>query len=142
MPPPISVIDHVAVTTPDVDRLVAFYARTLGALVLSEHEIDGVVGVTQLTIGATMLNIHRAGHSGTLVATTPTPGSLDLCLRWDGAVADAIRWLDRVDVPRIAGPVPRVGSSLTTGCSVYFRDPDGNLLELLASHANTSPAPE
>ncbi len=138
---PISIIDHVALTTNDARQLVAFYVRVFGAQVAHEHEIDGVPSVFQLVLGGTMLNIHRAGHSETLVAAQPTPGAQDLCLRWDSPISDAVRWLDDAGVETIEGPVTRVGSSLLPGRSVYLRDPDGNLVELLSIDAPEDACP-
>ena len=59
------------------------------------------------------------------------PGNSDLCFRWDGPIEDAVSHLAGHDVEVELGPVPREGAG-GAGTSVYFRDPDGSLLELIA----------
>jgi len=131
MIPSISRIDHLAITTHDLPRFIEFYVTRLGATVEAEHELDGVVSVIQLALGAAMLNVHRAGHSHWLVAKHPTPGAADLCFRWEGPIETAVRALSDQGIEIIEGPVPRICSDMVPGLSVYFRDPDGNLIEFL-----------
>jgi len=59
-------------------------------------------------------------------------GSEDLCFVWDGPIEDAVTLLDAKNVPIELGPVKRRGARGVMGTSVYFRDPDGNLLELMS----------
>jgi catechol 2,3-dioxygenase-like lactoylglutathione lyase family enzyme len=66
------------------------------------------------------------------VARDPVrPGNSDLCFRWDGPIAEAAEHLERHGVEVELGPVARHGAG-GSGISVYFRDPDGSLLELIA----------
>ena len=65
-------------------------------------------------------------------ARLPTPGSAVLCFRGGGDIADAIHRLEQAGVPLREGPVPRPASDDRRAQSVYFVDPDGNLIELLA----------
>jgi catechol 2,3-dioxygenase-like lactoylglutathione lyase family enzyme len=58
-------------------------------------------------------------------------GNCDICLRWAGPIADAIAHLERHGVEVETGPVRRPGAA-GEGSSVYFRDPDGSLLELIS----------
>lgn len=83
--------------------------------------------------GDQRLNVHGPGTDvGALVARDPVrPGTSDLCLVWPGSVEAAIEHLERLGVEVEAGPVERSGGR-GTGTSVYFRDPDGSLLELIA----------
>ena len=130
---PIATIDHVAVTTNDVARFIDFYRSVLEATVEAEYQHDGAVSVTTLSVGAAMMNVHRAGHGHWLVAEQPTPGAVDICFRWNAPIADAVDVLHRAGVPIIEGPSPRLGASRGPATSVYFRDPDGNLVELLTT---------
>jgi catechol 2,3-dioxygenase-like lactoylglutathione lyase family enzyme len=59
----------------------------------------------------------------------PTPGSADLCLVTTTPLDRVLGHLRAHGVPVEEGPVPRTGA---TGpiTSVYFRDPDGNLVEV------------
>ena len=66
------------------------------------------------------------------VARLPVqPGNSDLCFAWDGPIEDAVAHLDAYGVAVELGPVERAGAG-GTGRSVYFRDPDGSLLEFIA----------
>jgi catechol 2,3-dioxygenase-like lactoylglutathione lyase family enzyme len=56
-----------------------------------------------------------------------------LSFQWDGPIADAIVHLERCRVAIEAGPVQRFGAK-GSGTSVYFRDPDGSLLEFISYH--------
>ena len=127
-------IDHVAITVADVDATYAFYARTLDAQVVLDHKVDGRIAVRGIRIGAAMLNVHQEGNGIALVARLPTPGSADICFRWGGDIASAQARLAAAGVPLGEGPVPRTSSQEVRGQSVYFLDPDGNLIELLAEN--------
>ena len=124
--------DHVAITAADIDRTCAFYERVLDAHVTADHKMDGRTVVRTVKVGGAMLNIHQQGNGIDLVAKAPTPGSADLCFRWGGDIASAGQRLAEAGVPLREGPVPRNSSAGVRGASVYFLDPDGNLIELLA----------
>jgi len=130
---PISGFDHLAITVKDLDAATAFYKRVLGAEKVRDYEANGKVIVRQLQMGGAMFNVHQAGHgASSLVATNPTPGSVDVCFRWNAPIKDAVDLLKREGVEIIIGPVDRESSSGKIGKSVYFRDPDGSLLEFLS----------
>ena len=59
------------------------------------------------------------------------PGNSDLCLEWPGPIEEALGHLATQGVAPEAGPVEREGAR-GRGLSVYFRDPDGSLLELIS----------
>jgi hypothetical protein len=66
------------------------------------------------------------------VARLPVqPGNSDLCFEWDGPIEDAIVHLQRHNVEVEAGPMQRFGAK-GVGTSVYFRDPDGSLMEFIS----------
>ncbi len=66
------------------------------------------------------------------VARIPAePGMADLCFVWSGTAEEAIAHLERHGVLVEDGPVPRNGAR-GVGTSVYFRDPDGALLEFIS----------
>ena len=131
-------IDHLAITAEDLSTTVDFYRRTADAVILHEHRIDGRIMVVQLGLGGAMLNIHQAGHGHPLVAARPTPGSADLCFGWSAPIETAVAHLSERGIAIIEGPVARLSSTGADGLSVYFRDPDGNLIEFLST--SDSPA--
>ncbi len=132
--PLLSMIDHVAITVADVDATHAFYARLFGAEVIRNHEIDGRLIVRAIRIGgAVQLSVHQLGNGVDLVAARPTPGSVDICFRYSGRIEQASALLQSHGVEIIDGPSPREDNQMQASQSVYFRDPDGNLVELMAT---------
>jgi len=110
----------------DWARSNAFYRDVLGA----EPIPRGAGWAYQL--GAVRLNCHGPGVVAEPVARIPVPpGGSDRCLVWDGTPAEAEAHLSACGVEIELGPVTRVGAA-GEGTSVYFRDPDGSLLELIA----------
>jgi catechol 2,3-dioxygenase-like lactoylglutathione lyase family enzyme len=131
---PIRGIDHIAVTVSDVESTVSWYARVLGAspLYLAEWRA-GKIPVVILQVGTSRLSIHSAAAPAKPHARLPTPGAVDLCFRWDGPLGDAVAHLSDLGIEIEEGPVPRPAADGQGGHSVYFRDRDGNLLELLST---------
>ena len=81
---------------------------------------------------ASGLNVHGPGVDGEPNARPPVaPGGADLCFVWPAPIEDAVAHLERVGVEVELGPVPRFGAQ-DAGTSVYFRDPDGSLLEFIS----------
>jgi catechol 2,3-dioxygenase-like lactoylglutathione lyase family enzyme len=131
-------IDHVAITVQDVERTLAFYREVLDAKTLYEDLWRaGKIPVVLLQVGASRLSVHSAAAPAAPHARLPTPGSVDLCFRWDAPIEAAIARLRRHGVEIVEGPVPRPAADGAEGRSVYFRDPDGNLLELLTTAGST-----
>jgi catechol 2,3-dioxygenase-like lactoylglutathione lyase family enzyme len=121
------VIDHFVLRVSDIDRTADFYVRVLGAERLA---LDyGRVG---LRFGQTHINLHDpASTPCPLPDRVPAPGGGDICFRWQGSPEEALDHLAQFGLDPIMGPVDRTGAR-GPGRSVYFRDPDGNLLELIA----------
>jgi len=125
--------DHVAITVADLDATCRFYERVLGARVEADYKVDSRTIVRRVRVGHALLNVHQQGNGVDLVARRPTPGSADLCFRWGGGIESALARLEEAGVAVREGPVPRVASDEMSAQSIYFVDPDGNLIELLAS---------
>jgi catechol 2,3-dioxygenase-like lactoylglutathione lyase family enzyme len=117
-------LDHLVLTVADVDATVEFYTR-----VLDMEEITFQGDRRALAFGTSKINLHRAGHEFSPKATRPTPGSADLCLIAETPIDMIAAELRMKGVEIEEGPVSRTGA---TGpiTSVYFRDPDGNLIEV------------
>ena len=135
----ISRIDHIAITASDLSVTERFYRDALAAEAVHDYIVDGVLIARQFRLGGALLNIHQAGHGHSLVAGRPTPGSVDICFGWAAPIATAVDHLRDRGVGIEEGPVARVGSEGLPGQSVYFRDPDGNLLELLSTTGTAAP---
>ena len=117
-------IDHVVLTTRDLEKCLDFYTRVLGMRVETYGK-----GRIALRFGDHKFNVHPPGFEAGIKARTPTPGSLDLCFLADGPLDDVIAHLQREKIPIEEGPSNRTGARFTIR-SVYVRDPDGNLIEI------------
>lgn len=133
--------DHLAITVADVDRSLAFYRDVLGGEVLYRDRFeDGTFPIVTVVVGGNRINVHPSPPRVDLVADRPTPGSVDLCFRWDGPIEDAVALLDAHELPCVEGPAFRIAADGSKGMSVYTRDPDGNLIELLTTDPSAGPA--
>jgi catechol 2,3-dioxygenase-like lactoylglutathione lyase family enzyme len=124
MPIAIDRIDHVVLTAHDVERTLAFYQRVLGM-----EPMTFAGGRRGLAFGRQKINLHQSGREYEPKALKPGPGSLDLCFITETPLADVIAHLKAEGVAIAEGPVQKTGA-LGPMMSVYFRDPDGNLIEV------------
>jgi catechol 2,3-dioxygenase-like lactoylglutathione lyase family enzyme len=120
----IDAIDHLVLTVRDLDATCGFYSRALGMEVVT---FGG--GRRALAFGRQKINLHQAGREFEPKADRPTPGSGDLCLVTPVPLAEVIAHLEACGVEIIEGPVARTGA-MGPIRSVYFRDPDRNLVEV------------
>lgn len=116
--------DHVVLTVHDVDASCAFYARVLGMEV-----VTFAGGRRALRFGQQKINLHPADAPVAPHAMHPTPGSADLCLITTSTMEEVLDHLETQRVFVTEGPVPRTGA-MGPITSVYFRDPDLNLVEV------------
>jgi catechol 2,3-dioxygenase-like lactoylglutathione lyase family enzyme len=121
-------LDHCVIAVSDWEVSNRFYRDVVGAE-LVEHG----AGRWAYRLGDTQLNVDGPGVDvSTNVARLPVqPGNSDLCLVWPGSIEEAVEHLTSHGVEVETGPVERLGA-LGHGTSVYFRDPDGSLLEFLS----------
>jgi catechol 2,3-dioxygenase-like lactoylglutathione lyase family enzyme len=121
-------LDHVVIAVSDYERSNAFYRDVLGADV-----VELAYGrVAYRLADGQQLNVHGPGSTPTPRAADPVrPGNSDLCFVWDGTPDDAVAHLHAHGVEIELGPTLRRGGR-GDGTSIYFRDPDGSLLELIA----------
>ncbi|HVO01171.1 MAG TPA: VOC family protein [Candidatus Cybelea sp.] len=119
-------IDHFVLTVRALDRTCAFYERALGF-----RRVDTPDRPTALQFGAQKINLHEAGRTFEPKASAPTPGSGDFCLVTDRPIRDLQRHLEDCGIAIELGPVERIGARGPM-TSLYFRDPDGNLVEVSA----------
>jgi catechol 2,3-dioxygenase-like lactoylglutathione lyase family enzyme len=114
-------IDHIVLTVRDIDRAAAFYARVLKMEVVTFGE-----GRRALRFGDQKINLQTLGqetrnHAGI--------GSGDLCLITQMDTDALLAHLAAEGVAIVEGPVPKSGAQGPI-TSVYFTDPDGNLVEV------------
>ena len=119
-------LDHCVIAVSDWERANAFYGDVLGAEVVPLG--NGFV----YRFGAGQVNVHGPGVEGEPNARPPVaPGGGDLCFAWNGPIDGAVAHLAKHEVAVELGPVERFGAR-GSGTSVYFRDPDGSLIELIS----------
>jgi catechol 2,3-dioxygenase-like lactoylglutathione lyase family enzyme len=116
-------LDHLVLTVADIAKTCEFYEKVLGM-----ETVTFGAGRKALSFGQQKINLHRAGQEFEPKAARPTPGSGDLCFITSTPVAAVILHLKKAGVAIEEGPVPRTGATGPIQ-SVYFRDPDGNLIE-------------
>jgi catechol 2,3-dioxygenase-like lactoylglutathione lyase family enzyme len=120
----IKALDHLVLTVSDIAATCEFYERVLRCAVVTFGD-----NRTSLRCGDQKINLHQSGVELFPCAGQPTPGSADLCFITDTAIDDLIDHLNNCGVAIEQGPVERTGARGPIR-SVYFRDPDQNLIEL------------
>ncbi|MEI9411084.1 VOC family protein [Mesorhizobium salmacidum] len=117
-------IDHFVLTVVSLDATCAFYQRVLGF-----ERVDTPGRPTALAFGNQKINVHEISRTFEPKAKSPTPGSGDFCLITDRPLDEFLAGLEANHVMVELGPVERIGAQGPM-MSVYFRDPDGNLVEV------------
>jgi catechol 2,3-dioxygenase-like lactoylglutathione lyase family enzyme len=117
-------LDHLVLSVRNVEATCVFYERVLGMSVIT---FGG--GRKALGFGSQKINLHELGKEFEPKAGQPTPGSADLCFLIDSPLAEFAEHLKTQRVAIVEGPVLRTGARGPIR-SVYFRDPDANLIEV------------
>lgn len=117
-------LDHLALTVADIETSCTFYTTVLGM-----ERVNFGQGRSALTVGAQKINLHQQGNEVKPKALHPTPGAAHLCFITETPLTVVVGWLAKWGVLVEEGPVYRTGAKQTL-LSVYFRDPDGNLIEV------------
>jgi len=117
-------LDHLVLTIKDIDKTVDFYTSVMGM----EKVVFGE-GRVALSFGNQKINLHSLGNEFEPKAINVKEGSADLCFIIKQPIKQSIEHLTACSVTVIDGPVIRAGA-LGKIVSVYFRDPDGNLIEV------------
>ena len=120
----IKCLDHLVLTVENIDATVEFYERVLGM----KKEMFGE-GRIALKFGNQKINLHQMNNEFEPRAQKPTPGSADLCFLIEGSIKESIIHIEGKGVKIIEGPANRTGANGPV-VSIYFRDPDNNLIEL------------
>ncbi len=121
-------VDHIVLTVSDIEATTRFYERALG---LQREFFRGPEGQQRyaLRFGNQKINLQDRSTETPTKARVPTFGSGDFCLIAAAPLERIIAHLEKEQIPIEAGPVQRRGA-LGPVRSVYFRDPDGNLVEV------------
>jgi catechol 2,3-dioxygenase-like lactoylglutathione lyase family enzyme len=122
-------LDHSIIGVSDWDVSNRFYREVIGAEIVPHGRHPRVA----YRLGDTQLNVHGPGIDlSDNVARLPVkPGNSDLCFVWRGPIEEAAAHLERHGVRVETGPIARLGAQ-GEGTSLYFRDPDGSLLEFIS----------
>lgn len=116
-------LDHFVLTVANIDATVDFYTEVLGM------DLVTFEGRKALTFGVQKINLHQRGHEFSPRAAHPMPGSGDFCFITSTPLEDVISYVTELRVHIEEGPVERTGT-LGKIRSIYFRDPDQNLIEV------------
>ncbi|MEJ5150812.1 VOC family protein [Comamonas sp. MYb396] len=120
----VDALDHLVLTVHSIPRSIAFYERVLG---MEAQEFKP--GRHALHFGRQKINLHEIGHVVDPNVKHATPGSADVCFLTRMPLADVIAHLQREQVAIVQGPVRATGAQATLQ-SLYFYDPDENLIEV------------
>jgi len=120
-------IDHIVFTVQSIEDTCAFYKRVLG-LTVQAYAYGGAERKS-LHFGEQKINLHEAGSEFEPKAHRPAPGAIDICFITNTPIDEVIAHLDICEVAIVDGPGIRNGA-IGKMRSVYFRDPDQNLIEV------------
>jgi catechol 2,3-dioxygenase-like lactoylglutathione lyase family enzyme len=123
-------IDHWVIVAGDLNRTLDFYQK-LGFAIAWEKRPGRPDMATIRINDAQKINVHgpeAPARPGYLGARQPSVGGADFCLEWDGSVDEIVALLKKNGIPAEAGTGPRT-CARGVSTSVYFRDPDQNLVE-------------
>lgn len=119
----ISHLDHLVLTVSDINNSIEFYTKVLGFELVIFNDRKA------LKFGNQKINLHQKGNEFEPKAEKPTIGSADLCFIAETKIEDILSELKQQDIKIIEGIVERTGASGKIE-SIYFRDPDLNLIEV------------
>lgn len=115
--------DHIVLCVTNVDRTIAFYREVLGMEPREERP-----GKWSLHFGANKISLQDARKVPDVARDTP-PGSGNFCILTNEPIARVETMLRDRGIAIVAGPAEREGAAGKL-LSIYFRDPDGNLVEV------------
>lgn len=126
----ISHLDHLVLTVADIPTTTNFYEKVLGM-----QAVRFGAGRIALEFGNQKINLHQLGNEFEPKAQNVSSGSADLCFITGTDLSDAMQHVKDQGVTIMEGPVKRTGAQGAI-TSFYFRDPDGNLIEV-STYSNT-----
>tara|TARA_B100001248_G_C27028034_1_gene295095 strand:+ start:63 stop:464 length:402 start_codon:yes stop_codon:yes gene_type:complete len=125
----IDAIDHVVLTSSNLENTFNFYCKVLG--MKSKKELikkDGSIRYS-LHFGKNKINIHDSNNIFTPHAKFVHTGTLDICFISSKKISYWKSKLTKFNIKIIEGPITRIGATSNL-LSIYCYDPDGNLIEI------------
>ena len=116
-------LDHIVLCVRDVDETLSFYLRILGMRAREERP-----GKWYLHFGSNKISIQDV-HSSANLAKRTVPGSGNFCVLTDTPIGEVVERLRSNNIEIVEGPTEKSGA-VGKILSVYFRDPDSNLVEV------------
>ena len=125
----ITSIDHIVLTSKDVDKTIFFYCDILGMKL--EENTDEYKGKKRiyLKFGSQKINVHPEKKPFIPHSKNPISGAVDVCFLSSLPIKDWIKTLTKNKIEVEIGPVQREGATGKLN-SIYLRDPDMNLIEI------------
>jgi catechol 2,3-dioxygenase-like lactoylglutathione lyase family enzyme len=117
-------IDHLVLVVKDAARTCYFYSRALG---MTPKQMPN--GRWALHFGSQKINLQQVGLDVDPLARRPTPGAADFCLLTDIPIDEVMAHLSTCGIEIFDGPARRTGA-MGPILSVYFYDPDDNMVEV------------
>lgn len=121
----ITSIDHIVLTTNDIERTLAFYTQVLGM-----QEISFSDNRKALLFGQQKINLHEVGKEILPNASNTNTGTLDICLLTDTPLDEVMDTLIKHNVAVLEGGIVSRTGAVGKISSIYCRDPEGNLIEI------------
>jgi catechol 2,3-dioxygenase-like lactoylglutathione lyase family enzyme len=121
----ISHLDHLVLTVADIEKTCRFYSEVMGMEVVIFGEDRRA-----LKFGSQKINLHQKGKEINPKAAHPTAGSADLCFVSDTKVEIILEELKARNIEILEGGIVSRTGALGKITSIYFRDPDLNLIEV------------
>ena len=122
-------IDHIVLTTQDTDKTIQFYCGVLGMTLDRFKPAGSSSERLALCFGVQKINLHQASSPYVPHAQNSVSGAVDICFLSDIPIE---KWIERfTQYPITVEEVPTAKTGATGPlCSIYVRDPDGNLIEI------------
>ena len=124
-------IDHIVLNCKSVDDMAVWYEKTLGM----KREAFGSEKRIALKFGDQKINLRPIGAKNWITSKSESEGSVDICFTTDEDLSSVKARIEDAGVEIIQGPVEKIGS-LGLMISIYFRDPEGSLLEISSYNEN------
>ena len=122
-------IDHIVITTSNIKNIIFFYTEILEMKLKKEYlNSDNSIRYS-LHFGENKINIHEKDKAFLPHAHINKPGSLDICFISNKKIDYWMNKLKSFNIDIIEGPIERIGA-IKPLLSIYFRDPDLNLIEI------------